>query len=68
VHLDKALCVPGGLEPAHPFLPFARRRMRVLGPVVQSMFEKGHTGTRRLSMRRIVAMSIIVSEVCTQYS
>jgi hypothetical protein len=34
----------------------------------QSVFEKGHVGTIRLSMRRIAAMPIMVSEVCTPYS
>src|SRR5208282_2941408 len=32
------------------------------------VFEKSHIGAIRLSMRRIAARSIIVSEVCTRYS
>ena len=34
----------------------------------ESVFEKVHVGTIRLSMSRMAAMSIMVSEVCTQYS
>jgi 2-polyprenyl-6-methoxyphenol hydroxylase-like FAD-dependent oxidoreductase len=32
------------------------------------MFEKPHIGARRLSIRRVAAMSMRVSEVCTLYS
>ena len=35
VHLDKALGVPSEFEPSHSPLPFTRRLMRVLRPVVQ---------------------------------
>ena len=35
VHLDKTLGVPSGFEPSHSPLPFTRRLMRVLRPVVQ---------------------------------
>jgi hypothetical protein len=45
VHLDKALGVPGGLEPPHPFLPLTRRLVRVLGPIIQvSMLSMGNAG------------------------
>src|SRR4051794_9842877 len=35
---------------------------------LERVFEKFHAGTRRLSMRRVEAMSSRVSEVCTRYS
>jgi hypothetical protein len=34
----------------------------------QSVFEKFQVGTRRFSMRRVAAISSMVSEVCTRYS
>jgi hypothetical protein len=35
---------------------------------IERMFEKPHIGARRLSIRRVAAMSMRVSEVCTLYS
>ncbi len=49
VHFNEALRVPGGFEPPHASLPFTRRLMRVLRPVVQipvlSVCDAGHHGS-----------------------
>ena len=40
----------------------------IIGECTERVFEKSHAGAIRLSIRRIAARSIIVSEVCIQYS
>jgi hypothetical protein len=59
VHLDKALRVPGGLEPTHASLPFTRWLMRVLGPVVQiPVLPVSHAGHHH-SFRSGVASELV---------
>jgi hypothetical protein len=35
---------------------------------LKSVFKKSHAGARRLSIRRVAAISMSVSELCTLYS
>ena|SRR5688572_22385140 len=59
MHLDEALRLPPGFEPAHASLPFARRLMRVLGPVVQvSMLPVCHAGHHDPLRRRVAAQLV----------
>jgi hypothetical protein len=59
VNLDEPLGMPSGLEPSHSPLPFTRRLMRVLGPVVQvAMLAMSNAGHHH-SFRRPIAAQLI---------
>jgi multidrug efflux pump subunit AcrA (membrane-fusion protein) len=50
------------------YLHFAAQLNAIGEGNTKSVFEKFQAGTRRFSMRRVAAMSSMVSEVCTRYS
>jgi len=56
--------------PGSPWLQHSEllRSIQVVRSHPERVFEKVHAGASRLSMMRMVAMSIMASDVCTAYS
>jgi hypothetical protein len=70
VDLDEALGVSIGIEPSHSPLPFTRRLMRVLRPVVHVPMLSVSNAGHHYSFRSAIAPDLVRNDdraVCTQW-